>query len=42
MTQTSVGATRVEGEERQLVACDLGGEAYGVETDTVRSLIRLQ
>ncbi|MCH8191533.1 MAG: chemotaxis protein CheW [Chloroflexi bacterium] len=42
MTQTSVGATRVEGEERQLVVFDLGGEAYGVEINEVREIIRIQ
>ena len=42
MTQTSVGNARVETEERQLVVFDLGGEAYGVEINEVREIIRIQ
>ena len=42
MTQASVEDTRVESEERQLVVFDLGGEAYGVEINEVREIIRIQ
>ncbi|MEE9285656.1 MAG: chemotaxis protein CheW [Dehalococcoidia bacterium] len=42
MTQAGLAEKQVDSSERQLVVFDLAGEAYGIEINEVREIIRVQ